>query len=140
MVVKPSDLHKWWPLLNRGLGDIRRKVKPDWLEADVYGALRAEAATAVIVQRGPRLLGFMVWHKQERVWSRTLDIFVWAVWALPIRERIAADGWPEPFYRGWQYLSDLKRAIGADKVITISRKGLQRKYGWRPIWLTYEVC
>lgn len=138
-VVKSAELHRYWPFLDRGCRDICRKVKPDWRPEDLYGALRAEAAVAVIVTRAERMLGFIVWHRQERTWSRTLDVFVWAVWTIPVRERIPADGWPEPFYRGWQYLSDLKRAIGGNKVITISRKGLQRKYGWKPIWLTYEI-
>lgn len=138
--VKSTGLHIYWPFLERGLNDIIRKTHPDWLPPDVYMALRAEAATAVIVSRGTRLLGFIVWHKQERVFSHILDIFVWAAWALPLRERLPGDDIEEAVWRGIEYLRELKLTLAAKRDIAISsRKGLCKKYGLKPLFTTYEV-
>ena len=138
--VRPTELHSVWPFLERGLSDIVCKIEPDWIPADVYGAIRAEVATAVIVTRAERRLGFGIWHKQERPWSHKLDIFVWAVWAIPLRERIPSDNLPEVMYRGIQYLYGVKAALGANAVIMVSsRKGFARHYGFKQRFITYEV-
>ncbi len=138
--VKPAELHQVWDFLERGLEDIRRKVKPDWRSPDVFGAIRAEAATAVIVSRAHRWLGFVVWHKQIRPWSGILDVFVWAGWAIPLRERIPTDGIAEAIWRVREYLYAVKQGIGAQKVIAVSsRRGLVKKLGFRELFFTLEL-
>lgn len=138
--IKPAELHVYWPFLERGLNDIHKRTHPDWLPPDVFMALRADAATAVIISRNSRLLGFIVWHKQERVFSHILDVFVWGAWALPLRERQPGDDVAEAISRGYEYLLGVKKAIGASRIIMISpRKGFQRKYGFKPLFTTYEV-
>ena len=139
-VIKPAELHQHWDFIERGLEAIRRKVKPDWLAGDVYGALRADAAVACIVSRGVRLLGFLIWHRQERPWSHKLDVFVWATWALPLRERLPGDDIAEAIWRGREYLYGVKRAIGAEKVIAISsRRGFVKRYGFKELFFTLEI-
>lgn len=138
--VKPAELHQAWDFLERGLEDIRRKVKPDWRSPDVFGAIRAEWATACIVSRGHRYLGFIVWHKQQRGWSGIMDVFLWAGWALPLRERLPGDGIAEAHWRVREYLYAVKQAIGAQKIIAVSsRKGLVKKYGFKELFFTLEM-
>lgn len=138
--IKPAELHVYWPFLERGLNDIHKRTKPDWLPPDVFMALRADAATACLVLRDARLLGFIIWHRQERVFSHILDVFVWAAWSLPLREQLSTDNMPEAVARGYEYLLGIKQAIGASRIIMISpRKGFQRKYGFKPLFTTYEV-
>jgi hypothetical protein len=140
--IKSTELHGYWPFIEQGLVNIQRKVRPDWIPADVYGALRADAATCCIVTRATRWLGFFIWHKQERPWSHLVDVFVWAVYSIPFRDRRPGDDVDEAMQRGIEYLHNVKSLIGANRVIMITssqRKGWARKYGLKPIYTTYEV-
>ena len=138
--VKPSELHQWWPFIERGLFDICRKVHPDWIPPDVFGAIRADAAKACIVMRGIRALGFFIYHPQNRPWSGILDLFVWATWALPLRERLPADGMAEAIQRGIEYLHEIKRSLAAQRIIAISsRRAFTRRYGFKTLFQTLEI-
>ena len=139
-LVKPTELHTYWPFLERGLKDIHRKVEPDWIPPDVYGALRAEAATAAIASRDHRWLGFAIYHRQERPWSHKSDLFIWCLWNIPLRERLPTDDVPEAMQRGIQYLKEVQRMMGAERMVSItSRRSIVQRYGKRELFITYEI-
>jgi hypothetical protein len=138
--MRSNDLHQYWPFLRRGLETICRKVKPapDWIPEDIYAALRTEIAVALIGSRGPRQLGFVIYHKLERPHSHLLDMFVWAWWAIPLGERLPSDNIPECMSLGWEYLREVKKALGANRIIGISsRPGIIKKYGFKFLFYTY---
>lgn len=138
--IKPAELHTYWPFIQRGLLAIRRKVESDALPEDIYGAIRAEAAYVFIVSRETRWLGFAVWHKQERPWSHKLDMFVWGVWTIPLRERLPGDNVTEAFQYGRAHLHEIKRSLAANRIIGISsRKGLCKRYGFKELSFTCEI-
>ncbi len=141
--VNPDRLHDVWEFIERGLEDIRRKIDVQWRSPDVYGALRSNSATALIVARGTRQLGHFIWHKRPRDWNPgIIDVFVWTTWTIPLRERLPSDNMLEVEYRTKQYLSGIKHDIGAAKIIGVSSyergRALVRKFGYRPLALTYE--
>lgn len=143
--IKPADLHRHWLFIERGLNDIRHKLVDlcDWLPPDVYGAIRVEAAFCIIVGRNDRELGFIIYHRQERPWSHKFDLFLWCWWMIPLRERLPADLINEGFDEGVQYLRNVQRSIGAERLIGTSsfRRGstLVRRYGFKPLSITYEI-
>jgi len=105
---------------------------------DVLGAIRGGQAECVIVSRGTKALGFVVWYRQARPWSGKLDLFVWAAWAIPLREREAGDNVSEAVLLTVQWLKEQKRLIGANKIVFISsRKGFARRFGFKPVLMTF---
>lgn len=138
--VKPAELHQHWAFLRRGLDDIVRRVKPDWISEDIFGAIRADVVTAIIVSRGTHKLGFAVYHRQNRPWSGKYDLFLWAAWAIPLRERLPDDDLPQAIQHGIAYLHDVRRSIGAERLVAISsRRGLCKKYGLKTLFYTLEI-
>ena len=138
--VKPAELHKYWGFLERGLKDICRRIKPDWLPPDVYGAIRAEVAAAAIICQGSHRLGFVIHHRQEQPWSHTVDLFIWAAWRRPPRECLPSHNIAQAWEETVKYLRQVQNAIGARHIVMItSRKGFYRKYGYKQRFITYEV-
>lgn len=142
--IKPADLHQYWPFLERGLNDIVRKVKPDWIPPDVYSALRAGSATVAIACRGDHQLGFVIYYRQERSWCNKADLFVWCMWNIPLRERLPDDDMPDAMKTGIDYLHDWQRAWGCERVISITTAddrghALAARYGKGLLALTYEI-
>jgi len=139
--LKQEDLHRYWPFLLRGVADIRRDLKTNWLPEDIYSALRQAQVSCVLARRADRLLGFLVYSKQQRIFSYEPELFVWAAWNLPLREQLPEDEMPTTVARVWQYIvSVAKNQYGTDEITWLTRPGrakaFARKFGWRPVWVT----
>jgi hypothetical protein len=91
--VPPGKLHEYWPFLRRGLETIIKKTKHiRWIPEDVYASLSNSAAVAFLVrQDGKRVLGFFIVHPQNIGFSDRTELFLWAGWTLPLREREPGD-------------------------------------------------
>jgi hypothetical protein len=140
--VTPERLQDLWPFLRRGLEDIKRKQKPDWIPESVFAALATGGTQCVIASRGDRLLGFEVFYKQIKPWSRKPELFIWAAWDLPIREWQEGDDMPEMVAAMWRYVNNVAISNYGTDVITwgttLSRaRAYEKKYGWKPKYVTF---
>lgn len=139
--VKPETLHHFWPFIDKGLKSVIRKVQPDWIEGDIYAALRGAQANAVIAVRGGHYLGFSVYYKQPRPFSLKPELFIWATYTIPLKERRPNDNVPAAFQAVWRYLERIAiYGYGTRSLAWIStRKGFERQYGWRPRFMMFSV-
>ena len=92
--VAPGRLHETWPFIKRGLEAIVRKT-PNirWIPEDVYAALQHNNASAYLVRdnHSGRVMGFFVVHPQNTGFSDRTELFLWAAWTIPLRERMNGD-------------------------------------------------
>lgn len=142
--VTPQTLHVHWPFVRRGLDSICHRIHPDWVPEDIYSALRMASVNCAIIQRAGKSLCFGVYYRENRVFSGKHHLFLWAGWALPESERTEADNVPEAFAYGWRYLRlTAKTVFGTDYIWWITSPGrakaFERKYGWKPKFVTIEV-
>jgi hypothetical protein len=139
--VKPEQLHDFWPFLMRGVADIKRQFKPNWLPEDIFSAIRVQQVNCVIARRAERLLGFVVYSKQLLPFSFAPEAFVWLAWNLPIREWHPDDRMPSTVKQVWDYIADIARKqYGTDRVTWVTTpsraRAFARKFGWEPSWVT----
>ena len=139
--LKPEELHKFWPLLRRGVNDIKRKCKPNWVPEDIYSAIRTAQVNCVISLRGERFLGFVIYSKQLRIFNYLPELFVWLAWNLPVREWLADDDMPAAVTQVWQYIANVARTqYQTDQITWITPPGraraFSRRFGWRAAWVT----
>lgn len=142
--LKPDQLHQWWPLLKRGLDEIKRKIGPDYIPEDIYAALRNGQTSCVIAQRSSRPLGFVVYYKQLRPFSARPELFIWAAWDLPYQLRQEGDDVDEMVARMWEYLTLVaKNAYGTDQIAWMTKprraSAFARKFGWQPTFTLFQV-
>ena len=139
--LKLESLHAHWPFVRRGLDAIHQRLKPDWIPENVFAALVAGHSSCVVVSRGARPIGFVVYYKQPRPFSFKPELFVWAAWALPLRERLQSDNLPEAIAIVWRYLVNVAKGnYGTNVISWISpRGGFERKYGWKPHFKTFQI-
>ena len=139
--LKVERLHTYWRFIERGLNDILRKNSPDrlisntkvrWQPPDVYAALQFRAATAYLVSRNRRLLGFFVVHPQNISWTDKTELFLWAAWAIPIRERRSADDVAGAIADSIAFLDGLKQTgKHAELTMITMRPGFLRRSPYR---------
>lgn len=144
VALKPDDLARVIPFLTRGLDHIRSRIRPDWEPQHIMATLFAGTASCVLLSRGCRHLGFVVYHRQERPWSKKPELFIWAAYDLPLKERLPDDRFDEVVAAAWHYLCNTAKVVyGTDIMswITSSRraKAFERKYGWRSSWTIFNV-
>lgn len=142
--LKQEEMHKLWPFIRSGLADIRRVFKPNWIEEDIYAAVRNTQVNAIYMHRGERLLGFVVFNKQYRLFSYQPEMFIWAAWILPVRDWLKEDDMPLMVPTTWNYLTNVaKTQYQTDQITWITRPGrakaFARKWGWKPQWVTVSV-
>lgn len=142
--LKQEDLQRYWPFLRRGLDDIKRKIRPNWLPEDIFTVLRAGQVSCVIGRRGTRLLGFQVYSKQQRPFSYEPELFIWAAWNLPLRERQGDDDMRELVLAMWRHVGNVATSnYGTDNIAWMTRygraKAFKEKYGWRPAYAAFQV-
>jgi hypothetical protein len=93
-LVLAGKLHDHWPTLKRGLDAIIRKTpNVRWIAEDVYAALANQTAFAFQVWQLParRYMGFFIVHPQNVGFSDKTELFCWAAWTIPLREREPGD-------------------------------------------------
>jgi hypothetical protein len=93
-LVLSGHLHEHWPKLKRGLCDIIRKTpQVRWIPEDVYAALINNTAFAFLVWQLPErhYMGFFIVHGQNVGFSDKTELFCWAAWTIPLRERQNGD-------------------------------------------------
>lgn len=100
MTPIPADqLHAHWPWVRKGLEEVRKKCREEWLPEDVYLALKTGNAFLVTLDND----GFLVLQKHHGF--RGPILFVWVVWGphrLQQRQQEIEDG-----------LDDIARGMGA---------------------------
>lgn len=130
--VDPQHVHSVWPFIARGIADIKKKVESDFIDADVYWYLRQNAAQAYIVSRDERRLGFFINYVQARPFSGRRELFLWAAWSIPLRERQDDDDVEGAVRKSIEFMQNQKVATGCDRIVHLSsRRGFQR-YGFQP--------
>lgn len=140
--LRQEQLHELWDaILERGLIDIRRDMKPNWRIEDVYSALRAQQVNCVLARRAGRILGFLIYSKQLRIFNFLPEMFVWAAWNLPIREWQPDDDMAGTVAAVWNYIANIaKTSYGTNEITWVTRpsraKAFARKFGWQPAWVT----
>jgi hypothetical protein len=139
--LKPEQLHEYWPFLLRGVTDLKRTMKTNWIPEDIYSALRTSQVNCVIPRRGDRLLGFLIYSKQLRIFNFLPEMFVWAAWNLPIREWQPDDDMAGTVAAVWNYIANIaKTSYGTNEISWVTRpsraKAFARKFGWQPTWVT----
>jgi hypothetical protein len=140
--LKQEDLHHYWEsLLQRGVADIKRDMKPNWLPEDIFSALRQQQVSCVIARRAERLLGFLIYSKQLRIFNYQPELFVWCAWNLPLKEWLPTDDMPAVVTQVWTYVANVaKSQYGTTEITWITRPGrakaFGRRFGWQPAWVT----
>jgi hypothetical protein len=145
--LNPAKLHFYFPFIKRGLEDILRKntvpraaqlpevlanTKVRWRSEDVYAALAYKTATAYLVSRNRRLLGFFIVHPQPINFTDKTELFLWTAWALPIRERRPQDDFPDAIRRSITFLAALKeQGKHAELTMLTMRPGFLRREPYR---------
>ena len=143
--LKQEELHLYWEaILHRGAADIKRDHKPSWRVEDIYSLLRNQQVTCTIARRGPRLLGFIIYNRQQRLFSFEPECFVWLGWNLPMREWVAEDHMPDVVEQVWNHVATVaKTQYQTDQITWITKpsraKAFMRRFGWKPAWVTITV-
>jgi hypothetical protein len=142
--VTPERLQDLWPFLRRGLDSVHKRMHPDWLPESVFTALAMGGASCVIAQRRNRLLGFQVYYRQLKPWSKKPELFIWAAWDLPIKEWQEGDDIPEMVAAMWRYVNNIAISNYGTDVITwgttVGRaRAYEKKYGWKPKYVTFYI-
>lgn len=140
--VEPQALHDAWDFTLRGLLTIQKKLGPkrvDWRPEDVYLSIRTGAADLYLITRGARRLGFLVIYVQLRPFSGKRELFIWAAWDLPLRERQAGDDVPEAVAKCREFIVSQMVERDCDSILTLSpRPGLKR-FGFEPSLTTWRI-
>jgi hypothetical protein len=89
--LNPADLHAVWPFISRGLDVVRAKSICDWINEDIYNALRTGNAFCLIPFFQNQPLGFAIYYFTTTPFSNKKECLVWVAWSIPLRERSAAD-------------------------------------------------
>lgn len=140
--VKQEDLHRLWDaIIQRGVLDIKRVQKPEWRPEDIYAALRNGLVNCVFARRAERLLGFLIYNRQQRPFSYRTELFVWLAWNLPIREWLPNDDMQAAVTGVWNYIANIaKTQYQTDQISWITNpsraKAFTKRFGWRPTWVT----
>lgn len=137
--VQPQSLHDVWPFVETGLIAIVRKARPDWLVPDVFANIRTSQAALYMVSRGPRMLGFFVTQTMRRPFSNKLEYFEWCAYTLPLRERLPDDNIPEAVALSIDFMRQQARALGCDRIVTLSRRPSYAVFGFRKTFITWEM-
>lgn len=129
-LIAPQDIHRHWEFVHRGLRDIIRKLGPrnvDFIPEDQYSAVRCGTSWLYVASRDNRNLAFVNCYVQKRGFSNRPELFIWALWALPLKERRPEDNFAEVSQVMRAHLIDLAVANGCDSLLGLSnRKGLTR--------------
>jgi len=140
--VPAKQLHDHWPFVRRGLEAIRKKTKPEWLAEDIYSAIRQGNAMLLLAMCGPNPVGFTISYFTEVPFSNRKELFVWAAWTIPPRERLT--GWPvqAAINDNFDTLVRLARAEGAFRLSCLSPRpgfgGWAKQFGFRHYLSSYE--
>lgn len=148
--LKQEDLHLYWDaIIQRGALDIKRDMKPSWRVEDIYSLLRNQQVTCALLRstHGPhagRLLAYIIFNKQFRLFSYEPECFIWLAWNLPMREWDPQDNMPAVVRQGWDHVAKVaKEQYLTDQITWITRpsraKAFMRKFGWQPAWVTMTV-
>jgi hypothetical protein len=140
--VTPALLHGFWPFIHRGLIDIWRKVHPDWLPENIFSSLTLGQANCCVGMLGQVPVAYVVYYKQLRPFSHAPELFIWAAWNIPPRERGEDDNMSAVVAKMWEYLSNVaKGTYGTNKIawITTRDKGFYRRFGVKPAFFIYQV-
>lgn len=142
--VKPETLHQDWPFIKKGLTAVLAKVTPDWRDEDIYTALATGASNCVMARRGGRDIGFVVYYKLARPFSKKPDLFIWAAYTIPFKERLPSDNVPDLVATVWRYLCLVAKSnFGTSVIVFITTakraEAFKRKYRWLPRYVTFMV-
>ena len=142
--IRPETLHTHWPFIRSGLDSIVQKVHPDWIPENVFSALATGHANCVLAQRGGKDIGFVVYYRQPRPFSMKPDLFIWAAYSIPFKQRSPADNVPDVIATVWRYLANTAKSNFGTSVIawitTPSRaRAFKKKYGWSPSFVTFHT-
>lgn len=142
--VRPETLHQYWPFIKKGLEAVARKVKPDWLPENIFSALFTGHTNCVMAQRGGKDIGFVVYYKLLRPFSQKADLFIWAAYTIPFKERTQADNVPDLVATVWRYLAGVAKSnFGTNVIVWITTakrsEAFRRKYRWIPRYVTFQV-
>ena len=137
--VQPQELHAVWQWVKTGMDAVIRKARPDFIIEDVYAAVRFNHAQLYMVSRGPRMLGFFVTQTMRRPFSNKLEYFNWATYTLPLRERLPDDNIPEAVALSIDFMRQQARALGCDRIVTLSRRPSYAVFGFRKSFITWEM-
>ena len=143
--LKQEDLHHLWEsIIQRGCIDIKRTLKPSWKIEDIYSLLRNGQVNCVLPRRGSKLLGFVIYNRQLRLFSFEPELFIWVGWNLPIREWEPEDQMPNTVRQVWDYVAKVaKEQYSTDQITWITKpsraKAFMRRFGFTPAWVTMTV-
>ena len=147
--LKADELHRYWPFLLRGIAYVKRTCKPSWIAEDIYAALRLGQVQCVLARRtdpdgAGRLLGFVVYNKQLKLFNFQPECFIWIAWNLPMREWQLEDQMKKTVRQVWDYVANIARTQYQSDTITwittpSKARAFQRKFGWHPAWVTVEA-
>lgn len=137
--VLPQNLHDVWEFCRVGVETVRKKVKPDFRQEDVYASIRFNNAQLYLVTRGTRTLGFFVVYTQRRPFSNRLEYVLWIGYAIPLRERQPDDNVSEAVQLSLDFMRNQARSLGAlGPVMLSTRKGFER-YGFIAGFTTWAM-
>jgi hypothetical protein len=128
--VSPGRLHEYWPFLRRGLDAIIKKTpRIRWIPEDVYAAIANQTAAAFVVRQDRvRALGFFVVHPQNIGFCDKTELFLWAGWTLPPREREPGDDVPAALKFAIEYMIKLAHEAGHVSLSYLTaRRGFTKK-------------
>jgi hypothetical protein len=139
--LKPEELHRFWPFLLRGMLDVKHDMQPNWIPEDLYAALKQAQVNCVMARRDERMLGFLVYSKQQRIFNYEPELFVWCAWNIPMREWLPDDDMAAVVARVWAYIANIAKTVyGTSEITWVTRprraKAFERKFGWPASWVT----
>lgn len=133
--VEPKDLHQWWPIVERGIECIIRKLghqNVDFIPEDVFSGIRTGGCVLYLVQRDQRSLGFFICYPQQRPFSGRKELFLWLVWDLPLKDQRPEDDMPAVTMAVRDYLVDLALKLGCDSISALSTRRGFEKWNFKP--------
>jgi hypothetical protein len=137
--VDPKLLHDSWPFISRGIQAIKKRVPSDFQLEDIYASIRNGSSLAYTVSRGDRQLGFFVVYIQQRPFSGKKELFLWAAWSIPLRERIEGDDVPDAVAHSLWHMREQAKAAGCDSIVHMSSRRGFEKFGFSVQSHTYRM-
>lgn len=124
-LIHPSELHSVWPIVRDGLSEVANRNHVDWIQEDVYHAIKSGGSALHLSEDG----SFLVTCLNQNVYTGNRELHIWVA-------RSCGNG--DIIDEGLELLRSMARNSGAVKITFDSpRKGWERRYNL--ITAVYEV-
>lgn len=129
LIVKPDDLRFHWPTISKSLSEVAKATSPDWIQEDVYHAIKSGNAIAHMVYHMGEYKALFILTGETEEFSGKHSVHIW----------IAHNHGDHDAYEfGLDAIKSIARSSGASRLTLESpRLGWSKRF--KLVSATYEV-